>query len=246
MNATDPLAKSDVSHPAQSDHFDARSAPALNELARRAAAVMGTTMAAISFFERARAAVDGPLLIKRERFKAQIGMSFSVLDKEQCFFLPAFTETPQRPPAFVVGDAPTDPRFRHHPMVAGPPYIHFYAGCGIFSAGGELLGVLSVFDTAARKLAAQELEALANLAELARARLAARAEVPREHRAVPVGGRAVSTAAAAEQRLGLLAAESVQLKQLLEVEIHLRKASEAKVRYEENFSLAAIDSRALE
>ena len=242
MNATGPLVKSDVSHLARRDRFDALSAPALNELARRAAAALGTTMAALSFFERARSAIDGPLLIKRERFKAQIGMSFSVLDKEQCFFLPAFTETPQRPAVFVVGDAPTDPRFRHHPMVAGPPYIHFYAGCGIFSTGGELLGVLSVFDTAARKLAAQELEALANLAELARARLAARAEVPREHRAVAAAGRAISTAIDAEQRLGLLAAESVQLKQLLEVEIDLRKASEAKVRYEENFSLAAIES----
>ena len=132
MNAPDPLIKSDVSHPARYDIFDTLSAPALNDLARRAAAAVGTTMAAISFFERARSAIDGPLLIKRERFKAQIGLSFSVLDKEQCFFLPAFTESPQRTSVFVIADAPSDPRFRHHPLVAGPPTFIFMPGVAFF------------------------------------------------------------------------------------------------------------------
>ena len=252
MNAPDYLMSSNDSGLDRYDILDTPPEPAFDDLARRAAAAFGTRMAAISFFERARSDGCGAVRkkngkasepITREWFKAHTGLPFASLVQEHCFYLPAFTDTPQRPVVFVIPDTLADKRFRDHPLVAGSPHICFYAGSGIFSGDGELLGVLSVFDTVSREVVARELEALKNLAELARARLEARHEARFERRtvneAVPVDA---GTVASAEQRVTLLTQEFTKLEQLLEDEIATRKATEAKVRYEKDFSDAAIES----
>ena len=252
MNALHHAANSAASGIARFDILDTPPEPAFDDLARRAADALGTKMAAISFFDRfeainAAGLDDNPLPIMREWFKARIGVPFAALVREQCFYLPALSNAPKRPTTFVIADALADKRFCGHPLVVGPPHICFYAGSGIFSDRGELLGVLSVFDTVSRELVADQLEALKNLAELARARLEARLEARCEARSER---RAVAEAMSAdddsvgtaEQRMALLTREFVQLEQLLEDEIATRKATEAKVRNEKDFSDAAIES----
>ena len=248
MNALHHAANSAASGIARYDILDTPPEPAFDDLARRAADALGTKMAAISFFDRVEAINangldDNQLPITREWFKARVGVPFAALVQEHCFYLPALSNAPKRPTAFVIADALADKRFCGHPLVVGPPYICFYAGSGIFSDRGELLGVLSVFDTVSRELVADQLEALKNLAELARARLEARLEARSERRAVAEAMSADGDSAGnAEQRMALLTREFVQLEQLLEDEIATRKATEAKVRYEKDFSDAAIES----
>ena len=243
MNAPDHLLDADANGLARYDILDTLPEPAFDDLARRAAEAFGTTMAAISFFEPAKSAVGNSGSIAREWFKARTGLPFAALAREHCFYLPAFMATPQRSTVFVIPDALADKRFRDHPLVAGPPYICFYAASGIFSPAGELLGVLSVFDTVSREVAARELEALKNLAELTRARLEARCEARNErrtvHEAVPA---AVGDEAHAGRQMTPLTQQFAQLEQLLEDEIASRKAAEAKVRYEKDFSDAAMET----
>lgn len=251
MNALHYLATADVGGVARYDILDTPPEPAFDNLARRAAEATGTPMAAISFFERAQSAAStvnskdigsDSLPITREWFKARVGLAFAALETEQCFYLPAFVAT-GRPMVFVIADTLAETRFRDHPLVVGPPNIRFYAGCGLFSVDGELIGVLSVFDIASRNLAAQQEEALKNLAALAQARLEARVERRRAHHTghetVPYT-RAVTSEE--EQRVILLTQKFAQLEQLLEDEIATRQATDAKVRYEKDFSDAAIES----
>ena len=243
MNAPDHLLNSDAVGLARYDILGTPPESAFDDLAQRAADALGTSMAAISFFERRNVGAgavasndsgDAASPITQEWFKARTGLPFAALAPAHCFYLPVFTATPQRPTVFVIPDALADKRFRDHPLVAGPPYICFYAACGIFSPTGELLGALSVFDTVSREIVARELEALKNLAALAQARLEAR----RERLAVHV--RAPSHDSA--QPVVHLTTEFAQLEQLLENEIASRKAAEAMVRYEKDFSDAAIES----
>ena len=256
MNAADRTINSDANSLARYDILDTPPEFAFDDLARRAADALGTAMAAISFFVRTNStgnATDpkkndhAALPITREWFKARIGLPFVALTQEQCFYLPAFTATPRRPVVFVIPDALADKRFRDHPLVAGPPHICFYAGSGIFSADGELLGVLSVFDTVSREVIASDLEALKNLAELARARLEARREARLETRierrampnVLPIAERRNTSP---EQRIIHLTSELSRLGRILEDEIAMRKAAEAKLRHEKDFSNAAVES----
>lgn len=234
-----PLKHSDLRY----EILDTPPEPAFDDLARRAAEALGTTFAAISFFAHADANHDSKSPITREWFKASTGLPFTTLPSQHSFFLPALTASTHHPCIFVVPDALADKRFRDHPFVTGAPYLCFYVGCGILSAQGELLGVLSVFDTVSREIAAHELEALKNLAELVRARLEARIEAGRERRAAHHGSRRNETQGiSAEQSLERLTGENLQLEQMLENEIAARKATETKLRYEKNFSDAALES----
>ena len=240
MNAPDLLRNVDATLPIlRYEILDTPPEPAFDDLARRAAEALGTTMAAISFFEHAPSADDAVVPhaphvphITREWFKARTGLTFAALAREHIFFLPAFTATPQRPTVFVIPDTLADKRFREHPLVASAPYICFYAACGLFSPTGQLLGVLSVFDTVSREVAAHELEALKNLAALAQARLEARREARSERRMPPAI--AVNDAPAVLHDVQLKR-EFEQLEQHLEDEIAIRKTAEAKLSYEQAF-----------
>ena len=251
MHALHSLTSSDDSGLAQYDILDTPPEPAFDDLAHRAAAVLGTPMAALSFFERTGTDfVAGQikhggrgLPVSREWFKARLQWPFAALTPLQCLYLPALSPPPIRPTAFVIADTHADPRFRHHPLVAGAPYVRFYAATGIYADSGELLGVLSGFDTAPRELTTQQVEALTNLAELARARLESRSRMRNVRRSEPKAAADESgDLESARQRLVLLTQEFARLEKRLADEISIRKIAEAKVRYEKNFSDAAIES----
>ena len=256
MNAPDyPLSPTPVTL-ARYAILDTPPEAAFDDLARRAADAINAPMAGISFFAIDDDATNGNGVgdgagAWREWFKARINLPVSELRSENCFFLPALqtlATSSVGPRVFIIPDTLADKRVRDHPLVVGTPHICFYAGVPIFSKSRQLLGVLSVFDTASRELTVLDREALINLAGLLGARLEARAEARRERRAAQESGpymaapHLASESSAAEQRIEHLTREFMQVEQLLEDEIAIRQAAEAKLIHEKEFSDAAIQS----
>ena len=251
MHAPHSLTSPDDSGLAQYDILDTPPEPAFDDLAHRVAAVLGTPMAALSFFERAGAEFMAgqikhgarELPVSREWFKARLKWPLAALTPQQCLYLPALSPTPIRPTAFIIADTQADPRFRHHPLVVAVPYVRFYAAIGIYADSGELLGVLSGFDIAPRELTTQQVEALTNLAKLAGARLASRRRVRDGLRPDPQAAAVeASVIEPPRQRATEPTQDFLQLEKLLEDEISIRKIAEANARYEKDFSDAAIES----
>ncbi len=256
MNAPDyPLSPTPVTL-ARYEILDTPPEAAFDDLARRAADAINAPMAGISFF----AIDDGAATTSgvsdgagawREWFKARINLPITELRSENCFFLPALqalANSSVGPRVFIIPDTLADKRVRDHPLVVGAPHICFYAGVPIFSKSRQLLGVLSVFDTASRELTVLDREALSNLAGLLGARLEARAEARRERRAAQesepyvAAPNPASESSEADQRIEHLTREFMQVEQLLEDEIAIRQAAEAKLIQEKEFSDAAIQS----
>ncbi len=219
---------------------------AFDDLARRAAELCATPMSGISFFERSGAYTP------REWFKSRQGFPIESLPLEQSFFHSALQQhqpsSVPLPKVFVINDTQSDQRVREKELVVGSPFVAFYAGAPIYSNTHELIGVLSVFDLAVRSLSARQLEALANLAELASARLEARLVARHEHhttRAVSpraAGAGAALAALPAAARAEGVTAEFARLEQALEDEIEVRHAVEIKLQGEKAFADAAIQS----
>eukprot|EP00804_Cyclotella_cryptica_P027726 CCRYP_020462-RA/>CCRYP_020462-RA protein AED:0.06 eAED:0.06 QI:995/1/1/1/0.75/0.66/9/93/889 len=70
---------------------------------------------------------------------------------------------------FIVPETHEDPRFRENGVVAGPPYIRFYAGVPLKDPQGHKLGTLCIMDTQSRPqgLSFKEKQNLRELAEIA-------------------------------------------------------------------------------
>jgi diguanylate cyclase (GGDEF)-like protein len=66
----------------------------------------------------------------------------------------------------VVGDATQDPRFCDNPLVLGEPHVRFYAGVQLYSVDRMPIGTLCVLDTVPRRLGAEELDILRDLARM--------------------------------------------------------------------------------
>ena len=65
----------------------------------------------------------------------------------------------------IVENCKEDYRFKYHPIVTGPPYVHFYGGFPIVTQAGLVLGTLCVTDTdPASKLEKQQIDLLEKLA----------------------------------------------------------------------------------
>ena len=67
---------------------------------------------------------------------------------------------------FVVGDAAADPRFEDNPLVTGPPFIRFYAGCSVRAPQGHRVGTLCLIHGEPRGLEPGDRELLRDLAAL--------------------------------------------------------------------------------
>lgn len=243
---------------------------AFDDLARRAADVFDAPMAGLSFFDRAgtsayepggvNSAARSPETTPREWFKSRIGFPFETLPLEQSFFrhylqqydAGAILGSSYTSKTMVIVDTLADKRVRDSLLVTHPPHICFYAAAPIFSRRKELLGALAVFDIAARDATPRQLEALGNLADLAGARLEARAVARHERRLIRMPSEdtndaEVSTddptrAQPATDANTALSAEFSRLEAVLENEIEQRHAVEAKLTAEKEFSDAAIRS----
>jgi diguanylate cyclase (GGDEF)-like protein len=74
---------------------------------------------------------------------------------------------------FVIPDTTADVRFFDNPLVTGPPYIRFYAGCPLHVSRNAKVGTLCIIDTRPRQMTAADNAALKDLAGMVQDELAA-------------------------------------------------------------------------
>ncbi|WP_213006960.1 GAF domain-containing sensor histidine kinase [Paractinoplanes toevensis] len=128
-----------------------------DDIAVLAAQLCRTPIAAISL-------VDG----ERQWLKASVGMDFCEVAREHSFCSHAIHAARE---VMQVPDARLDPRFRNNPMVVAEPYVRFYAGAPLVTAGGQPLGTLCVIDSEPRLLNPAECAGLRTLARHVMAQL---------------------------------------------------------------------------
>lgn len=124
-----------------------------DDLVALAAAITGTSMAAVSLIDA-----------DRQWFKARWGFEQPQTSRDDSFCAHAILQPQQM---LVVEDARLDPRFAGNALVEGPMSIRFYAGVPLLDAEGHALGSLCVFDTEPRRLDQAEAAALRALARQA-------------------------------------------------------------------------------
>lgn len=98
---------------------------------------------------------------QRDWFKSRVGIQQTQSSAATSFCEVFFTSTSD---VIVAEDTLLDPRFASHPMVAGRPYIRFYAAARLM-AHGQTIGTLCAYDTRPRKLTPEQLadlQAMAN------------------------------------------------------------------------------------
>jgi diguanylate cyclase (GGDEF)-like protein/PAS domain S-box-containing protein len=107
----------------------------------------------------------------RQFFKARAGLSDCDSPRDGSFCTHAILARD----VLVVQDATLDDRFRHSPLVTGPPEVRFYAGAPLVSHDGHALGTLCILDTVPRPdLTEEDTAALADLAKMVMERLETR------------------------------------------------------------------------
>ncbi len=99
---------------------------------------------------------------ERQWFKSRVGLDVSETPRELAFC--AYTIMQDEP--FIVEDATNHPTFQNNPLVTGEPNVRFYAGVPLRTPDGYNLGTLCAIDTKARKISADELKSLADLAHI--------------------------------------------------------------------------------
>ncbi len=110
--------------------------PQFDRIARLAAQLFGTSMAAISFVTR-----------DRSWFKSTYGLHQSQIARPASFC----SHTIGCAEALVIPDATSDQRFADLALVAGPPRVRFYAGVPVVTADGFAVGALAVMDARPRR-----------------------------------------------------------------------------------------------
>jgi signal transduction histidine kinase/ActR/RegA family two-component response regulator len=130
---------------------------AYGDLARLAATICGTPVAAVSL-------VDA----ERQWFKAEVGLGCSETHRDCSFCAHAIL---QPDCTLIVKDATQDSRFADNPLVTGAVGIRFYAGVPLVDGEGIPLGTLCVIDRAPRELMSAQIEALEALARQTTAQL---------------------------------------------------------------------------
>jgi len=118
---------------------------ALDDLVRIAAYVCQAPIALLTL-------VDA----ERQWFKSRIGFSPSETPRQLSFCAHAIHASD----LFVVEDMRRDDAFADHPLVAGDPFIRFYAGAPLRTADGHAIGALAVADAVPRQLTPEQLDAL--------------------------------------------------------------------------------------
>ena len=89
---------------------------------------------------------------KRQWFKAMVGLDVRETPREWAFCEHVVRDNE----TLVVTDARSDARFRDNPLVAGDPFIRFYAGAPLTTTEGLALGSLCVIDRTPRAALSDE------------------------------------------------------------------------------------------
>jgi signal transduction histidine kinase len=122
---------------------------AFDDLTRLAAYICATPISLISL-------VDS----ERVWFKSKVGFTDSEIPRLGWFCSSAI----QNGRLLIVPDNAADERFSSHAVVISSPKVRFYAGAPLVSPRGYRIGTLCVLDTEARRLNAEQTNALAILA----------------------------------------------------------------------------------
>ncbi|WP_213768686.1 EAL domain-containing protein [Caballeronia sp. dw_19] len=103
--------------------------PGFDRLVQLAASIFGVPIALVSLVEA-----------ERQLFAASVGLDVCETSRDVSFCAYAM----QGEDIMIVPDARTDLRFRNNPLVTGSPFIRFYAGAPLRTAGGQSLGTLCI------------------------------------------------------------------------------------------------------
>ena len=90
-------------------------------------------------------------------FNSSIGLSVVEMPRDVAFCARAILQPDE---VFVIPDTAVDRRFTNNPLVAGEPYVRFYAGAPLTTARGYSLGTLCVMDRLPRELTSEQMEGL--------------------------------------------------------------------------------------
>ncbi|NIL20531.1 GGDEF domain-containing phosphodiesterase [Pseudomonas sp. AN3A02] len=82
----------------------------------------------------------------RQWFKARVGLTETQTPREVSFCAYSTLDNS----LLEVMDATLDARFKHNPLVTGPPHIRYYAGAPLTTEDGFTLGSLCIIDTVSR------------------------------------------------------------------------------------------------
>ena len=129
--------------------LDSAAEQSYDDIAAMAAHVCQVPIALVSLVDEAR-----------QWFKAKVGWQQNQTPREVAFCAHAMLQNEP----FVVRDAVKDKRFAANPLVTHSPFIRFYAGFPLVTPEGHALGTLCVLDQAARRLSAEQLQAMQALA----------------------------------------------------------------------------------
>jgi diguanylate cyclase len=145
------------------DVLDSAPEAQFNALVRTAAQVAGAPISLLSLVDT-----------HRQWFKANIGLPGVTQTSRDTAFC---AHTILQDDVMEIQDAQRDERFVDNPLVVGHPQVRFYAGAPIRLGDGSCVGALCVFDRSPRKLSAEQLEILQQLAVAAAAALEGRRAV---------------------------------------------------------------------
>jgi len=159
--------------------------PAFDDVAHLAARLCQAPVSAIILVDE-----------RRQWFKAEVGLGVreTPIDVSIC------AQVMLQPGLSVIADLAKDPRFECNPLVAGKPYLRFYAGVPLENANGLPIGSLCVLDYRPRELSEDQAFTLTTLAREVISQLELR-------RAIIERDEALAASRAAEQRQALLVRE---------------------------------------
>lgn len=100
---------------------------------------------------------------RAQAFRGSHGLNLPGTAREVAFCEHAIRENA----IMVVQDASKDNRFYNNPLVTGPPFIRFYAGCPLFAPGGKAIGTLCIIDPKPRQVDEREKQTMSYLARVA-------------------------------------------------------------------------------
>ena len=132
--------------------LDTAPEPEFDDLARLAAAVCGTPLAALCFVDR-----------DRVWLKSSVGLTELEVPRESSFGALAIGQ----PDVLVLRDVAGDSRFGAEPFVRRAPGWRFYAGAPLRTRDGHALGALCVMDFEPRDVTEQQIESLRALSRQA-------------------------------------------------------------------------------
>lgn len=115
--------------------LDTPAEPLFDSLTDLASLTFGVPISLISLVDR-----------ERQWFKSCVGLDVDHTARDISFCQHSILSDD----VFVVEDAASDERFRHNPLVVGPPDIRFYAGAPLITSEGHRLGTLCIIDTVPR------------------------------------------------------------------------------------------------